>query len=326
MKKLKFGFTGTSTKITTFSTMLGQWWYILFAALGSASVSIATSSISNYNWTNEYAKVGGLLTLVKFLSINPWSYLVAGISAIFYGGKGTFDDLDNLNTLNKLLEIENGNVSKLKQKIDSISEDSESLQEQLSERHTKLVITWLKSSYKQLNLNTYDRATIYYYIDEHFYLLARYSKNPEYDKVHRQKFTTKYGVISQAWQHKDCIDTTHCPEYSKDPQGYIDYMEKNYGYNKNKIEKLQMKSCEFVALSISASDTHIGVIVFESILGNRFKQQKIREINKYCKEYQSYMCDFIKDGIKLDKSAKVASSRTLNTDKDFLSQFTEEDR
>ena len=191
MKKLKFGFTGTSTKIATLSTRLGQWWYILFAAIGSASVSIATSSISDYNWSNEFAKVTGILTLGNFLFLNPWCYLVAGISAIFYGGKGAFYDLDNLNRSNNLLRIENEKVSKLKQKIDSISEDSESLQEQLSERHTKLVIAWLKASYRQLNLNTYDRVTIYYYINEHFYLLARYSKNPEYDKVHRQKISNK---------------------------------------------------------------------------------------------------------------------------------------
>ena len=101
-------------------------------------------------------------------------------------------------------------------------------------------------------------------------------------------------------------------------------MEKNYGYDKVKIDTLQMKSCRFIALSINEADTHIGVIVFESVLSNHFKQQKINQINEYCKEYQSYMCDFIRDGIKLDKSAKVASSRTLNTDKEFLSQFTEE--
>ena len=149
MKKLKFGFTGTSTKITTLSTRLEQWWYILFAALGSVLVNIATSSISNYNWSDEYTNVSGLLTLGKNLFLNPWCYLVAGIGAIFYGGKGTFYDLDNLNRSNNSLKEENEKVSKLKQKIDSISEDSESLQEQLSECHAKLVITWLKASYRR---------------------------------------------------------------------------------------------------------------------------------------------------------------------------------
>lgn len=66
-----------------------------------------------------------------------------------------------------------------------------------------------------------------------------------------------------------------------------------------------------------------GVIVFETIKTNRFKEQKIREIKKYCNDYQRYLCSFIRDGISLDKSAKVIMTKNSNTERDFLSLFAE---
>ena len=182
---------------------------------------------------------------------------------------------------------------------------------------------WLKLVSKHLKLSSNDRVSIYYHVENHFYLLARYSINPEFDKINRQKFPTRYGVISQAWQHKSCVDTMKCPEYSASPQDYIEYMSETYDYDNEKINKLIMKSCEFVAISISDADKHIGVIVFETVKSNRFKQQKIREIKKYCKNYQSYLCSFIRDGISLDKSAKVIIAKNSNTESDFLSLFAE---
>lgn len=324
MKEITFGFTGKSQKIKILATTINHWWYILFALVGSATISISTSFVSDYDFHNKLTSSVQFVDYLKLLFLNPWFYLLAGIGCIIYGSRGTYFDLANLNKQNASLRDENEKVYNLKKKIDDISEDSESLQEQLSDRHSKLVITWLKSTSKQLKLNTYDRVTIYYYIKEHFYLLARHSQNPKFKQVHRQKFPIKYGVISQAWEHKDCVDTQKCPAFTDDPKGYIQHMDEKYGYNEEKIDKLTMKSCNFIAISINDADSHIGVIVFESEKKEHFKEQKVMQIKKYCQEYQSYMCDFIRDGIRLDKSAKVSTYRALNTDKEFLSQFIEE--
>ena len=325
MKEIKFGFTGKSTKIPSVANSLARWWYILFAIIGTVLLSTSCSFIKDYNLNVSFSNASTFYQYLKFILYNPWFYLISGVGSMLYGSHGTYLDLDNLRDENKALKIENDKINYLKKTINNRSEDCELLREKLSESHSKLVVTWLKSSANQLKLNTHDRVTIYYYIDKHFYLLARHSQNPSFNAVHRQKFPTKYGVISQAWKHKVCIDTQNCPEFALDSSGYIKYMDENYGYTENKIIQLHMKSCSFVAISVNDVDSHVGVIVFESEKKDHFQTQKIRDIKKYCLKYQSYMVDFIRDGINLDKSIKTSEIKVFSTEEDFLKNYFEED-
>lgn len=237
---------------------------------------------------------------------------------ILYGGKGTYTDQQNLSKTNQKLTSENSKVHQLKEKINSISEDSELLQNELAELQVKLVTTWLKGSARQLNLGTNCRATIYYYVNEHFYVLARYSQNPKYSEIHRQKFSRNHGVISKAWEHKSCIDIEDIPCYKDEPEKYKEYMQVKYGYEKEKTDKLTMKSCQYVAISIVEADNHLGVIVFESDKRGLLKNQKVAQIKKYCTDYQSYMVDFIYGGIKYDKTVRISSSSEQNVDDEFM--------
>jgi len=318
VNELKFGFTGSSDALSRFSQKLGQWWYIFFAAAGSALISICASFSVGFNFLTKWEAASGFLPALCLVVWNPWSGILLGAIGIFYGGKGTFNDLDNLNKTNSKLTKENEGVSKLKSELNSVAEDSESLQNQLSSLQVKLVETWLKGSSRQLNLSSHERVTIYYNVDNHFYLLARHSQNPIFAELHRTKFSRNHGVISQAWQHKECIDIDGCPLYEDDPDGYKAYMKLQYEYDSEKIDDLAMKSSRFVAISIIDADKHIGVIVIESIRADFLKQKKIAQIKKYCSDYQSYMVDFIKGGIQYDKSAQVAKNHNLHVDQDFI--------
>lgn len=318
MDKLKFGFTGSSTALSQFSTKLGQWWYISFAAAGSALVSVCASFAVSFGFEAKLEVTSDIWAIILLFIWNPWSGIVLGVIGILYGGKGTFRDLDNLNNTNTLLLKDNQSVGTLKNKLNSVTEDSESLQNQLSDLQVKLVETWLKGSSRQFNLSTKERVTIYYYIDGHFYLLARHSQNPIYAETHRQKFSRNHGVISKAWQHKICVDIEKCPIYKDDPDGYKSYMNEHYQYDSEKIDGLAMKSSRFVAISIIDADKHIGVIVIESVRADFFKSQKVSQIKRYCTDYQSYMVDFIKGGIQYDKSAQIAKNHNLHVDQDFI--------
>ncbi|MFP3416232.1 hypothetical protein SB773_32855, partial [Bacillus sp. SIMBA_074] len=86
---------------------------------------------------------------------------------------------------------------------------------------------------------------IYYEHDEEFYLLERYSKNPTYAKVHRQKFPLNQGVISKAWEHESHIESG-CP-HSNSYEEYVKYLDEHYEYKKEKIDTLTMKSCRYYA-------------------------------------------------------------------------------
>ena len=234
MEHIKFGFTGNSSSLQKISTKLGHWWYIFFAAAGSAIISISASFAGTYEVSKKWRNVDDLQNFLIFISTNPWLWIVAGALAIIYGGKGTYSDQNNLNKLNSELKAENSKVQQLKDIINNVTEDSESLQNELAELQVKLVETWLKGSSRQLKLGTHCRVTIYYYFDEHFYLLARYSQNPKYSEVHKQKSYRNQGVISKAWEHKVCVDIENIPSYEKNRDEFKEYTLRHYGYAKEK--------------------------------------------------------------------------------------------
>ncbi|MFQ2660905.1 hypothetical protein ACK3ZC_17360 [Aeromonas caviae] len=323
MKKLNFGFTGDSDSLTKLSTSLGQWWYIFAAGLGSAIVSIASSFVSSYSTSSNFSGISGLISFITFLLACPFTWLLIGAALIIYGGKGTYNDQFNLNNENKRLSKENNEVTLLNEKINSISEDSTLLQNELSELQVKLVTTWLKGCSRQLNLNTNCRTTIYYYVEQHFYVLARHSQNPKLEEIHTQKFSRNHGVISKAWEHKSCIDIEDIPVYSEKPDEYIEYMVKQYGYSEERTKKLTMKSCQYIAFSIVEADKHIGVIVFESDRAKNWNSQKVTQIKKYCEEYQGYLVDFIRGGIKYDRTVQLPVQSQKDVDNEFITQFKE---
>lgn len=321
MSDLNFGFTGSSSSLQNFSAKLGQWWYIFTAAVGSAVVSVSASFAGNYDIFDKWNSSSGIADFLLFVSFMPWVWLLLGSLMIIYGGKGTYIDQKNLNIRNEELSKEINNVDQLKEQINSVSEDSELLQNELAELQIKLVITWLKGSARQLNLGTHCRATIYYYINEKFHLIARYSQNPKFAEVHRQAFPRNKGVISKAWEHGVCIDIENIPVFDENEQRYKEYMQEYYGYEPDKIDKLTMKSCQYIAISVVEADKHIGVIVFESNKKTLWKTQKVAQIKKYCSDYQSYMVEFIHGAIKYDKTVKITSSNDRDVDDEFVSAF-----
>ena len=117
------------------------------------------------------------------------------------------------------------------------------------------------------------------------------------------------------------MDTENIPDYSNDSNGYVKYMESKYGYEREKISSLTMKTRQYVSVAVVETDKHIGVIVFESESGDKFKTQKVAQIKKHCQSYQGYMVDFIKGGIKYDRSAKINLKENGDPDEEFLSIF-----
>lgn len=320
MKKHRFGFTGSSNKLQRASAKLEQWWYIVFSILGTVIFGLSTAYVGSFCFCDKFANTEGL-KLIKLCLWSPWSFVLFGVVAMFYGGYGIYNDLSNLKLRNEALKKENSKTERYKEKLDSAIEDLDSLRNKLSESHDKLVTTWLKGCCRELNLDTYDRVTIYFCIGDHFYVLARHSSNPKFVDIHRQKFSKVRGVISEAWEHNVCVDTENIPSYDKDPDGYRQYMNDKYGYSEEKVEALTMKSCKYVATSILEADNPVGVIIFESEQQEKFKKQKVVQIIKYCKAHQSYMTDFIKDGIRYNKSVKVTPKGENDVDHEFLSIF-----
>lgn len=112
-------------------------------------------------------------------------------------------------------------------------------------------------------------------------------------------------LLVKLGQHGVHVDIDKCTPYSEDSDEYKSYMHRVYGYDETKVDALCLKSCSFVAIAISEADKPIGVIVIESERKKAFSSQKVNQITSYCSTYQSYMVDFIKSAIRLDKSARA---------------------
>lgn len=305
----KFGFTGESTVLRDFGEIISKGLYIISTALGTIFLTLGSAYAGSFDFSKTWSTASGFWSSTSVLIFsNPIAGFVVGGALLSYGLLGSFLDQERLQKQNKQLSLDNGGLNRSVTGLaEALNSTQEELQEQKSETNKlnkELVTTWLKTASKNLELNSTERATIYYEFDEAFYLLARHSINPEYAKIHRQKFPLNQGVIGKSWQH-GCHVEKDCPN-SKNYDDYEKYLIETYEYEKDKINTLTMKSCRYVALAIVDAEVHIGVIVFEStesdFLEKNDSENKIRE---YCKNYQGQLSKFVRDGLKLNREATI---------------------
>lgn len=96
----------------------------------------------------------------------------------------------------------------------------------------------------------------------------------------------------------------------------------NYGYTREILESINMKSCQYFAIAITEADDNIGVILFESEIKDNFTQQVKVQIREYCNAYQSHLCRFVKDGLKYDKSVNAKKlGKNIENDSDVLNML-----
>lgn len=322
----KFGFTGESTLFKDIGEKFGKGLYIYSAALGTIFLSVGSAFAGSFDFSKDWQTVFGFWLSIKLILFNPYTALIVGGILFIYGARGTYLDQDRQQTQNKQLASENNKLNKSVTGLEeALNSTQEELQEQKSERNKlnkELVTTWLKSASKNLELNSTERATIYYEFDDAFSLLARHSINPEYAKIHRQKFPLNQGVIGKAWQH-GCHIEKDCPS-SKNNAEYEKYLIETYKYEKDKINTLTMKSCRYIALAIVDADEHIGVIVFEStepdFLAKNDRENKVRE---HCKNYQGQLSKFVRDGLKLDREVTIKRDGKNKSVEDDILQIME---
>lgn len=292
----------------------------LFSLIGVILLSVPSviaDTCSNYSNNGSEG-----LHLCFFIPDNPWG--IIGLAAFFLviGRIGGYRYKRKLKKTNKTLKKENAIIPKLKKEIDGSQEREQELVAELKEMHKKLIMTWLMGAIKQLELCTNTRITIYYERDEDFYLLARRSSNPALSKENRIKFPLNKGVISQTWQHGEHVNFD-IPEFDeKNPELYISCIMETYGYTKEDVINLNMKSCRYYGIAIEDEGSNVGVILFESTNTDTLNYAKKQEIKSFCLEngHQSYLSGFVRKGLQLDKSAATPPmNKYFSTETEFMS-------
>lgn len=255
----------------------------------------------------------GVAEFIAYILTNPVIALFVSIPLLIVSEVVSNRRKKDLEKKNKDLERENDSVPPLKEKIDKSQEDLQALKSDMCQLHQSHVRTWLKGIFKQIEFDTYVRASVYYENSDSFSLLARYSLNPALAKSHKQKFQLNQGVISQAWQHGEHLDNKS-PSYDSTPKEYTAYMLSKYKYTEEQLEKINMKSCTFFGLSITQADENIGVVLFESLMENAFSEEIVCKIKDYCHHFESHLCSFVRDGIGYDQSISVQKSAAVFND------------
>jgi len=306
-----FGFTGKAKVFQSAGVFVDKAFYSLLTSIGTVLLTIGGAFVSSYCHSEAINLVTGIPSAISYALSNPYFAFIAGVPALIFGGLGIYQDQSRLEADNTALKEDNKSVIELRESLNSSQEDCQILRSEIYRVHQKLVETWLKGIFKQIEFDTYSRVSVYYENREDFYLLARYSLNPKLAKKHNLKFELDQGVISKAWQHGEHIEK-ESPEYKNDPSSYFNFMIERYSYSQDELSAINMKSCRYFALSITEAGENIGVILFESENAEAFNDSAVQQIRNYCDDYQSHLCSFVKDGILHDKS--VTTQKTPSTE------------
>jgi hypothetical protein len=190
----KFGFIDKAGIFESLGVKLDNGFYIISAAIGTILLTVGGAYAGSYDLFDSWSKCSGFSACFGMAVKCPPLWLLFGAACFLFGAIGTYKDQNALN----------GQISEAKETKKALNSTQEELQDsksKLIELQRELVKNWLKSASKHFSLDTHSRVTIYYEHQGEFYLLARYSQNPNFDSVHRQKFPRNQGVISKAFDH-----------------------------------------------------------------------------------------------------------------------------
>jgi hypothetical protein len=308
----KFGFIDKAGIFESLGVKLDNGFYIILSALGTILLTIGGAYAGSYNFSTSWSACLGFLDCIVMLLKCPLLWLLLGAICLYLGAQGTYKDQNALNS-------QISEAKETKKALNSTQEELQDSKSKLIELQRELVKNWLKSASKHFSLDTHSRVTIYYEHQGEFYLLARYSQNPNFDSIHRQKFARNQGVISKAFDH-GCHKEDQCPCPASTEANYSEYLNKEYGYESEKIKSLNMKSCRYLAKAIVDADNHIGVVVFESTQTEFFNKINDADVKKYCQDYQSQLAKFVRDILEYDKEIHMKSTPNAQVE-DELTQM-----
>lgn len=317
----KFGFSSEARFFLNLGATVDNGLYIILTAIGTILLGFGGALAGNYKLEEKLKDINPLLEIAWIYACHPIIWMFVGGFLIIIGSIGTYRDSSSLKQKIETLTLENSTIPSLNDGINSSQETIETLRSSLRKLHTELVTTHLKAAYKSIGLSTHDRVSIYYEYGNDFYLLARYSQNPEYAKSHRLKFALNQGVIGLAWQHQKHVERV-CPGFGNEAE-YFRHMEDVYGFKQAQASGFAMKSCRYVAVAISDADAHTGVIVFESTEEDFFSTvggEIESKICAYCADYQGIHSKFLRDGLELNREVNIKVA-PASVEQDFLQSF-----
>ncbi|MDO5105956.1 hypothetical protein [Capnocytophaga sp.] len=186
-------------------------------------------------------------------------------------------------TVEKLEEEKNGEITQLKEEKGKIELKVQSLENQISKINNNsidLVETYLANLSDKIKLGCDGRITLYKFINNEFYILGRFSENPELKKRSRVSYKQE-GLIFKAWKEGKFFITKGIPSPTTVRgtfyQKYYKVLNKIAPIDKNTVISMSMKSRSFYlkALKDSTRTKNTSIIAIENLQENAFQENVI---------------------------------------------------
>jgi len=120
-----------------------------------------------------------------------------------------------------------------------------------------------------INANS-DRISVYYFHDEGFVMLARWSSHPTYTRAGRGSYPTGQGAIGEAWDRGSAVSILPPTRIRWEKS-----LEAHHGFPPGSTQGLSMHCQSIAAIRIDADHHAVGVLVFESADGTRASQSTL---------------------------------------------------
>lgn len=173
---------------------------------------------------------------------------------------------------NEIKELE-GNIKSLEANIKTLEDerdDANSYSEEVGLYLESLPPVFLKNVSIFLGLKNCDRISLYVLNSEEngeeFRIIGRYSENPKFRRIVREKYPSDCGYIAK------CLNNNNGNPYfvreglPKNLEKYVERVSKETGMSVDLIKNLSMKSRSYFTRVIKdSSDLNVGILVIESM-------------------------------------------------------------
>lgn len=261
--------------------------------VGELFIHIYEYGLSYWNGINAFifASVGILFSLNREIFWHKihsntlgWILFVLVItSSIWY----IYKQVSNSKTIEKIekdKEIELNSLKDDKKELDVKIQNLENQISKINNNSIDIVEIHLAYLFEKMNLKNSERISLYKFIDEKFYVLGRFSNNPELKKRGRNSYK-KEGLIFKAWQvgkffKNSSIPIPNMSTRSKFRKGYYKTLNDIARIDEETVWNMNMKSRSFYlkALKDSGNVENTSIIVIESLNDNGFQLNEIEQI------------------------------------------------
>jgi hypothetical protein len=235
-------------------------------------------------------QLAGKQDIVAYLQTPGQGHISAGaLLAMIAGALGEFYGSFKFNELKRQSE----ELKRAKLKIEQATREIEKLRI----IYTEIFESEIQILFGYLSLGSTERISIYKFTkinnDEKFFLLARYSINPEFKKIGRSFYPVDQGCIAEAWQHgKSSMSLT---DPKKDEPKYFGE-QVSYGVPIEVAHEFKMKAATYVGLSLQnhIANSRKAIIIFESTKAKQNKPNAPLDPLKIKAEIDSDRCRVLK--------------------------------